>query len=52
MLSDPNHPPGDVLQRAEHTACFAVAVAGLHIAEAQRLQVADDVGAALFSPSR
>ena len=48
MLSDPNPPPGDELQRAEHTACFAVAVAGLHTAEAEGLQVADGVGAALI----
>jgi hypothetical protein len=35
------------MQRAEHTARFVVAVAGLHAAEAERLQVADGVGAAL-----
>ena len=52
MLSDPIHPPGDELQRPEHIACFAVAFAGLHTAEAERLQVAEVVGAALFSPSR
>ncbi len=40
------HPPA-ALQRAEHTARFAVVVAGLHTAEAERLQVAHGVGAAL-----
>ena len=39
--------PAAALQRAEHTARFAVAVAGLHTAEAERLQVGDGVGAAL-----
>jgi hypothetical protein len=39
--------PAAALQSAEHAARFAVAVAGLHTAEAERLQVADGVGAAL-----
>ena len=37
------------MQRAEHAACFAMAVAGLHTAEAEGLQVADGVGTALVS---
>ena len=55
--------PAAALQRAEHTACFAVAVAVLQVAEvgvvgvalagiaveAERLQVADVVGSALVS---
>jgi len=35
--------PAAALQRADHTARFAVAVAGLHAAEAEGLQVADGV---------
>ena len=35
--------PAAALQRAEHTARFAVAVTGLHAAEAEGLQVADGV---------
>ena len=41
--------PAAALQRAEHTARFAVAVTGLHAAEAERLQVAEVVRAALVS---
>jgi hypothetical protein len=44
--------PTAALQRAEHTARFAVAVSGLHTAEAERLQVGDGVGAALVPPLR
>jgi hypothetical protein len=39
--------PAAAFQRAEHTARFAPAVAGLHTADAESLQVADGVGAAL-----
>jgi hypothetical protein len=41
--------PAAALQRAEHTTRFALAVAGLQAAEAERLQVAGVVGAALVS---
>ena len=44
--------PAAALQRAEHTARFAVAVAGLQVAEAERLQVADGLRAALVLPLR
>jgi hypothetical protein len=40
------------MQRAEHTARFVVAVAGLHNAEAERLQVADGGGTAMVLPLR